>query len=188
MADHRRLWRVWQRHMDAERFVFVDETGAATNMVRRCGWAPTSERPVDAAPHGHWRTTTFVAGLRSTGVVAPLVLDGPMTGEVFLACAEQVLAPCLSPGDVVVLGNLAAHKVAGVEQAVRAAGAAIMYLPPYSPDSNPIEQAFAKLKALLRKTAARTRDTLWAAIGRSLGSFSPNECRNHLANSGYEFD
>ena len=188
MAAHRRFWRVWQRYMDAERFVFLDETGAATNMVRRYGWAPRSERLVDAAPHGHWRTTTFVAGLRSTGIVAPLVLDGPMTGEVFLAYAEQVLAPCLSPGDVVVLDNLAAHKVAGVEQAVSAAGASMMYLPPYSPDLNPIEQAFAKLKALLRKTAARTRDTLWAAIGRSLGSFSPNECRNYLANSGYEFE
>lgn len=188
MADHRRLWRVWQRHMDAERFVFLDETGAATNMVRRYGWAPRGERLADAAPHGHWRTTTFVAGLRSTGLVAPLVLDGPMTGEAFLAYVEQFLAPGLSPGDVVVLDNLAAHKVAGVEQAVRAAGASVMYLPPYSPDLNPIEQAFAKLKALLRKTAARTRDTLWAAIGRSLGSFSPNECRNYLANSGYEFE
>jgi transposase len=185
VAAHRRLWRVWQRHMDAERFVFLDETGAATNMVRRYGWAPRSERLVDAAPHGHWRTTTFVAGLRSTGLVAPLVLDGPMTGEAFLAYVEQFLAPSLSPGDVVVLDNLAAHKVAGIEQAIKAAGASIMYLPPYSPDLNPIEQAFAKLKALLRKAAARTRDALWNTIGRLLNSFTPAECRNYLANSGY---
>ena len=157
-------------------------------MVRRYGWAPRSERLVDAALHGHWRTTTFVAGLRSTGLVAPLVLDGPMIGEAFLAYVEQFLAPGLSPGDVVVLDNLAAHKVAGVEQAVRAAGASIMYLPPYSPDLNPIEQAFAKLKALLRKAAARTRGALWNTIGHLLDSFSPTECRNHLANSGYEFE
>ena len=188
MAAHRRFWRAWQRHMDAERFVFVDETGAATNMIRRYGWAPRSERLVDAAPYGHWRTTTFVAGLRSTGIVAPLVLDGPMTGEAFLAYAEQVLAPCLSPDDVVVLDNLAAHKVAGVEQAVRAAGASIMHLPPYSPDLNPIEQAFAKLKALLHKAAARTRDALWTTIGSLLDRFTPAECRNYLANSGYAFE
>ena len=139
--------------MDPAAFVFLDETGVSTNMVRRYGWASRGERLVDAAPHGHWRTTTFVAGLRGTGVVAPLVLDGPMTGEAFLAYVEQFLAPALSPGDVVVLDNLAAHKVAGVREAIAAVGASILYLPPYSPDLNPIEQAFAKLKALLRKAA-----------------------------------
>ena len=124
-----------------------------------------------ALTHGHWRTTTFVAGLRGTGAVAaPLVLDGPMTGAVFLAYVEQFLAPALSPGDVVVLDNLAAHKVAGVREAIAAAGASILYLPPYSPDLNPIEQAFAKLKARLRKAAARTRDALWAAIGQLIGA------------------
>jgi transposase len=146
---------------------------------------PRGKRLVDAAPHGHWRTTTFIAGLRSSGLVAPLVLDGPMTGRAFLAYVEQVLAPALSPGDVVVLDNLAAHKVAGIEQAIRAAGASLMYLPPYSPDLNPIEQAFAKLKALLRKAAARTRDALWNTIGDLLNSFTPDECQNYLANSGY---
>jgi len=174
--------------MDPAAFVFLDETGAATNMARRYGWGARSERLVDATPHGHWRTTTFVAGLRSTGIIAPLVLDGPMTGEAFRAYVEQFLAPSLSKGDVVVADNLAAHKVAGVREAIAAVGASILYLPPYSPDLNPIEQAFAKLKALLRKAAARTRAALWAAIGHILGHFSPDECRNYLANSGYEFE
>jgi transposase len=174
--------------MDPATFVFLDETGAATNMARRYGWGPRGERLVDATPHGHWRTTTFVAGLRSTGIIAPLVLDGPMTGEAFRAYVEQFLAPTLSKGDVVVMDNLGAHKVAGVREAIAAVGASILYLPPYSPDLNPIEQAFAKLKALLRKAAARTREALWGAIGRVLDSFNPDECRNYLANSGYEFE
>lgn len=174
--------------MDPAAFVFLDETGASTNMARRYGWGPRSERLVDAAPHGHWKTTTFLAGLRSTGVVAPLVLDGPMTGEAFRAYVEQFLVPVLSPGDVVVMDNLAAHKVAGVREAIAAVGASTLYLPPYSPDLNPIEQAFSKLKALLRKAAARTRDALWSTIGTLLDAFSPEECRNYLENSGYAFD
>jgi transposase len=181
------MWRVWQRFMDPERFVFIDETGAATNMARRYGWAPRGERLVQAAPHGHWRTTTFVAGLRSTGLVAPLVLDGPMDGAVFLAYVQQFLAPTLRPGDVVVMDNLGAHKVAGVEEAIRAKGASVLYLPPYSPDLNPIEQVFAKLKAMLRSAAARTKEALWTTIGQILDQFSPAECRNYVANSGYEF-
>jgi transposase len=174
--------------MDPASFVFLDEAGAATNMVRRYGWGPKGQRLVDAAPHGHWRTTTFVAGLRGTGIVAPLVLDGPMTGGTFRAYVEQFLAPALSPGDVVVMDNLAAHRVAGVREAIAAAGASILYLPPYSPDLNPIEQMFAKLKALLRAAAARTRETLWTTIGRLLDAFGPAECRNYLTNSGYAFD
>ncbi|MFC0387619.1 IS630 family transposase, partial [Muricoccus vinaceus] len=185
---HRRHWRVWQRYMDPERFVFLDETGAATNMVRRYGWGPRCERLVDATPHGHWRTTTFIAGLRSTGLVAPLVLDRPMTGEAFLAYVRQFLAPVLARGDVVVLDNLAAHKVAGVREAIRATGASLLYLPPYSPDLNPIEQVFAKLKALLRRAEARTRKALWITIGHLLSTFNPAECRNYLANSGYAFE
>lgn len=181
------MWRVWQRFMDPECFVFIDETGASTNMVRRYGWAPRGERLVQAAPHGRWRTTTFVAGLRSTGLVAPLVLDGPMNGPAFLAYVEQFLAPTLRRGDVVVMDNLGAHKVAGVADAIRAKGASVLYLPPYSPDLNPIEQVFAKLKALLRSAAARTRDALWTTISQILDRFSPAECRNYLANSGYEF-
>ena len=187
MAERRRMWRTWQRYMDPERFVFIDETGAATNMVRRYGWAPRSERLVAAAAHGHWRTTTFVAGLRSTGLVAPLVLDGPMNGPAFLAYVERFLAPTLRRGDVVAMDNLGAHKVAGVEAAITAKGASVLYLPPYSPDLNPIEQVFAKLKALLRSAAARPRDALWTTIGRLLNRFSPAECRRYLANSGYEF-
>ena len=188
MAAHRRSWRVWQRHMDPAAFVFLDETGASTNMIRRYGWGPKGERLVDAAPRGHWRTTAFVAGLRCSGVVAPLVLDGPMAGAAFRAYVERVLAPALTPGDVVVMDNLAAHKVAGVREAIAAAGASALYLPPYSPDLNPIEQAFAKLKAGLRKAGARTQEALWAAIADLLDGFGPAECRNYLANSGYEFE
>jgi len=174
--------------MDPTSFVFIDETGATTNMIRRYGWGPRGERLVDAAPHGHWKTTTFVAGLRATGIIAPLVLDGPMTGAAFRAWTEQMLAPALSPGDVVAMDNLAAHKVAGVREAILAAGASVLYLPPYSPDLNPIEQLFAKLKALLRKAGARTRDTLWATIGTLIDAFSTEECRNYLENAGYAFD
>ena len=174
--------------MDPDAFVFLDETGASTNMTRRYGWSPRGERLVDAAPHGHWKTTTFIAGLRSTGLIAPLVLDGPRTGEAFLAYVRQFLAPELRPGDVVVLDNLAAHKVAGVAEAIKVSGASILYLPPYSPDLNPIEQLFAKLKALLRKAAARTRDVLWDTIGHLLDAFSPAECRNYLKNSGHAFE
>ena len=172
--------------MDPASFVFLDETGVSTSMIRRYGWGPKGARLVDAAPHGRWRTTTFVAGLGSTGIIAPLVLDGPMTGEPFRAYVDRFLAPSLSPGEVVVMDNLAAHKVAGIREAIAAVGASILYLPPYSPDLNPIEQLFAKLKALLRKAAARTRDTLWTTIGQLLDAFGPDECRNYLRNCGYE--
>jgi len=172
--------------MDPNRSVFLDETGATTAMVRRYGRCARGERLVDAAPAGHWKTTTFVAGLRCTGIIAPLVLDGPMTGEWFRAYVEQMLAPALQPGDVVVLDNLPAHKAGGVESAIRTAGASLLYLPPYSPDLNPIEQLFAKLKALLRKAAARTKDALWTTLGSLLDAFTPDECANYLANSGYD--
>ena len=171
--------------MDPARFVFLDETGTATNMARRYGRCSAAERLVAAVPHGHWRTTTFVAGLRQTGVVAPLVLDGPMTGPAFRAYVEQFLAPALAPGDVVVLDNLAAHRVDGIHQAITAVGASLLYLPPYSPDLNPIEQLFAKLKALLRKAAARNKDALWTAIGRLLDTVPASECLNYLNHCGY---
>ncbi len=187
MARDRQRWRACQRFMDGERFVFLDETGASTNMTRLYGWGERGERLVDDAPHGHWKTTTFVAGLTASGIVAPLVLDGPMTGKVFRAYVEQMLAPSLAPGDVVVMDNLPAHKVTGVREAIQAAGASVLYLPPYSPDLNPIEQFFAKLKALLRKAAARTRDELWDTIGTLLDAFTPSEFRNYIVNSGYEF-
>jgi transposase len=172
--------------MDGSRFVFLDETGLNTKMTRRYGRAPRGERLVAAVPHGHWRTTTFIAGLRQSGVIAPLVLDGPMTGAAFRAYVEQALAPALKPGDVVVMDNLAAHKVAGIEDAIARAGASLLYLPPYSPDLNPIEQLIAQFKALLRKLAARTKEALWAAAGQLLDLILPSHCRNYLANSGYE--
>jgi transposase len=171
--------------MDPARFVFLDETGTATNMARRYGRSLAQRRLVAAVPHGHWRTTTFVAGLRQSGIVAPLVLDGPMTGPAFRAYVEQFLAPSLAPGDVVVLDNLAAHRVDGIRQAIAAVGASILYLPPYSPDLNPIEQLFAKLKALLRRAAARTTNELWSTIGRLLDACPPAECANYLSHCGY---
>ena len=137
-------------------------------------------------PHGHWKTTTFTAGLRRSGMSAPMVLDGAMNGPAFLAYVEQVLVPTLSPGDIVVMDNLPAHKPAGVRAAIEAAGAALRYLPPYSPDFNPIEQAFAKLKALLRKAAARTIPDLWQAIKEAILQFEPQECANDLEHAGYE--
>ena len=188
MARARARWRIWQRFMDAERFVFLDETGATTKMTSLYGWSAKGERLVDAAPFGHWKTTTLVAGLRSDGLVAPWVISGAMDGAAFRTYVEQVLSPELRPGDVVVMDNLPAHKVSGVREAIKAAGASPMYLPSYSPDLNPIEQVFAKLKTLLRKAAARTKEALWDAIGRLVDTFKPDECRNYLINAGYEFD
>lgn len=138
-----------------------------------------------SVPHGHWKTTTFVAGLRHDRIDAPCVIDGPMTGELFRGYVEQFLAPTLAPGDIVVMDNLPAHKVGGVAEAIAARGAELRYLPPYSPDLNPIEQMFAKLKALLRKAAARSIDKLWHTIGVLLDAFSARECANYLRNSGY---
>jgi transposase len=157
-------------------------------MLSRYGWGPRRERLVDKAPQGHWRTTTFIAGLRGTGIVAPFVVDGPMTGAIFRIYVEEVLAPMLGPGDVVVMDNLPAHKVTGVREAIHAAEAGLLYLPPYSPDLNPIEQLFAKLKTLLRKAAARSRDALWSTIGGLLEAFSPQECRNYIRNCGYALE
>lgn len=154
-------------------------------MARRCGRAPRGERLVAAVPHGHWKTSTVVAALRAGGLTAPLVVDGAMNGEVFRAYVEQVLAPTLKPGDIVIMDNLGSHKVAGVRAAIEARGARLLYLPPYSPDLNPIEQAFAKLKALLRKTAARSLDALWSALGQIVGRFAPDECANYFLNAGY---
>jgi transposase len=171
--------------MNPTRLVFLDETWATTNMARRYGRAPRGERVVASVPHGHWMTSTFVAGLREDAITAPLVIDGAMNGETFRAYIEQFLAPTLAPGDIVIMDNLPSHKVAGVREAIEARGASLIYLPPYSPDLNPIEQAFAKLKALLRKAAPRTVEALWTVIGEALSAFSPGECANYLANAGY---
>ena len=155
-------------------------------MARLRGRAKRGERCRAAVPHGHWKTTTFTAGLRLTGMTAPMVLDGAMNGPAFLSYVEQVLAPTLSPGDVVVMDNLPAHKSVGVRTAIEAAGASLRHLPPYSPDFNPIEQAFSKLKAILRKAAARTIPDLWAAIGDAIPQFKPRECANSFEAAGYE--
>ena len=155
-------------------------------MTRRFGRCPRGQRLLATVPHGHWKTSTFVAALRTSGLTAPLVIDGAMNGEVFRAYVEQVLAPTLAPGDIVIMDNLGSHKVAGVREAIEARGAVVRYLPPYSPDLNPIEQFIAKLKALLRKAAARTKEALWAAVGDALEHCSSGECRNFLVNSGYD--
>ncbi len=147
-------------------------------MARLRGWAPKGERCRASLPHGHWKTTTFTAGLRLDGLVAPWLLDGPMDGTAFLVYIRRVLAPELKLGDIVIMDNLPAHKVAGVREAIEAAGATLLYLPPYSPDFNPIEMAFSKLKALLRKAAARTIEDLWAAVADILNAFTPEECLN----------
>jgi transposase len=154
-------------------------------MTRRHGRALRGERLVAAVPHGHWQTTTFIGALRSGGLTAPAVIDGAVNGDIFLAYIRQMLVPTLQPGDIVVMDNLSSHKVAGVREAIEAAGAELRYLPPYSPDLNPIEQVFAKLKALLRKTAARSVEALWTAIGQLVSRFAPDECANYCRNSGY---
>ena len=173
VAAARAEWAKDQAELDPERLVFIDETGTSTNMARLRGRAPRGERLVGKVPYGHWKTTTFVAALRSTALTAPCVIDGPMNGNAFLAYVEQVLAPSLKPGDIVVLDNLSAHKVPGVRETIEAAGARLLYLPPYSPDFNPIEQLFAKLKTLLRKAAERSIDGLWNRIANLLDAFRP---------------
>ena len=173
--------------LTAGKLIFIDEPdpGTKTNMVRLYGWADVGHRLVDAVPHGHWNTSTFIAGLRQDGLVAPCVFNGAINGELFLAYVEQVLVPTLANGDIVIMDNLASHKVAGVRQAIEAAGARLLYLPPYSPDLNPIEQAFAKLKAMLRAKALRTVEALWKALGDLVACFSPAECANFLRHAGY---
>jgi len=155
-------------------------------MARLRGRAPRGERLRAGIPHGHWKTTTFIGGLRLTGMDAPMVIDGPINGEIFLAYVEQVLVPVLRPGDVVIMDNLGSHKSAAVRAAIAAAGAELMFLPPYSPDFNPIENAFAKLKALLRKAAERTRDGLWDAVAKAIDTYTPQECANYFTAAGYE--
>ncbi len=166
--------------------MFVDETGTSTKMARRYGRAPRGERCRAPVPHGHWKTTTFVGALRLDGMTAPMVLDGAMHGTAFLAYIEQVLVPTLKPGDVVVMDNLPAHKPVAVRQAIAAAGAELRFLPPYSPDFNPIELAFSKLKAFLKKTAARTVDDLYDAIACGIDAFTLTECQNYFAAAGYD--
>ena len=184
----RQRWRAQAAHLDGPRLVFVDETAVQTKLSRRYGRSPRGTRLVAPVPHGHWKTTTVVAVLRADCLTAPLVLDGPLDGPAFVAYVEQVLAPTLRPGDWVILDNLACHKVAGVRPAIEAVGAHLLYLPPYSPDFNPIEQVFAYLKARLRAVAPRTVPRLWATVGSVLAAVSPIACANYVRHAGYRLD
>src|SRR3954468_8997689 len=183
VAEARHAFIRRQPALGPARLLFLDETSATTNRTRRSGRCAL--RLLAPVPHGHRKTTTLVAGLRTTGITTPYVLDGAVNGDIFRAYVEQILAPTLGPGDIVVMDNLPCHKVAGIQEAIESRQARLLYLPPYSPDLNPIEQAFAKLKALLRKVGERTRDGLWKAIGHILKLYSPDECRNLFRNSGY---
>lgn len=156
-------------------------------MTRTRGRSLRGTRLLARVPHGHWKTTTFLAALRTSGLTAPLVVDGAINGAIFLAYVEQHLVPTLKPGDIVVMDNLSAHKVAGVQTAIEAVGARVLYLPPYSPDLNPIETVFSKFKWLLRSAAERTVDALWAACGRLIDEFTESECRNHIRHCGYRY-
>jgi transposase len=165
--------------------VFIDETWAKTNMTPIRGWAPCGRKLVATTPFGHWKTLTFLAALRHDRIDAPCVLDGPINGESFTAYVEQFLVPTLVPGDIVIMDNLGSHKGPAIRKAIRAAGARLLFLPPYSPDLNPIEQVFAKLKLLLRRAAERSVEATWRRIGSLLDNFPPHECANYLRNSGY---
>jgi transposase len=171
--------------MDVEKLVFIDETRTTTNMTRRYGRATRGKRCIGSAPHRQWKTTTFVGPLRRRRLTAPMVTDEPMDREMFLAYVRKFLCPTLESGDIVILDNLSSHKVAGVEEAITATGATVLYLPPYSPDLNPIEKFFSKLKALLRKAAKRSIDALWKEIGKLLNTVSQSECTNFFASCGY---
>jgi transposase len=185
VARRRAQWKKYQDRLDPRRLVFIDETWAKTNMTRTYGRAPRGKRLVAKAPHGRWRTLTFLAALRHDRIDAPCVIDGPINGESFRAYVEQILVPTLKPGDLVIFDNLGSHKGKAVRQAIRSVGAKLLFLPPYSPDLNPIEQLFAKLKTLLRKAAERTVEATWRRIGALLQCFSPQECANYLKNAGY---
>ncbi len=188
MREAREAWFEAQPDLDPDRLVFLDETAAATNMARRYGRAPRGERCRIAVPQGHYKTTTVTAALRSAGLFATALFDGATNGQRFRSYVTETLVPVLKRGDTVILDNLPAHKVAGVREAVEAVGARLLYLPPYSPDFNPIENAFAKLKALLRKAAERTVDALWTAIGRLIDALTPTECASFFKAAGYEPD
>jgi transposase len=187
VAESRAIWTVWQAGLDPDRLVFIDETWAKTNMTRPRGRSRSGTRLVASVPHGHWKTTTFLAGLRTTGITAPLVVDGAINGELFLAYVKQQLVPTLRPGDLVIMDNLSSHKRVGVREAISLAGADQVYLPPYSPDFNPIEQAFAKFKWLLKSVGKRSVEALWKACGVLLDRFTPTECQNYFRHCGYRY-
>ena len=185
VARRRVQWAERQDQIDPERLVFIDETWTKTNMEPLRGWSPLGARLVAKVPHSHWKTSTFIAALRCDRIEAPWLLDGPVNAAAFKTYVEKILAPTLRPGDLVIMDNLSSHKGKAVRQTIRSAGAKLIFLPKYSPDLNPIEQVFSKLKHLLRKAAARTLETLTAAVGELLGAFTADECANYFANSGY---
>ena len=185
VARRRAQWAKRQRTIDPERLVFIDETWTKTNMEPLRGWAPQGERLVAKVPHGHWKTMTFVASLRRDRIEAPWLIDGPINCEGFRTYVEKVLVPTLQPGELVIMDNLGSHKGQAVRQAIRSAGAKLFFLPKYSPDLNPIEQVFAKLKHLLRKAAARNLEAVVAAVGELLSAYTAPECANYFANAGY---
>ena len=185
MKAAREEWKQNQGKLDPTKLVFIDETGASTKMARRYGRCLKGQRLFCKEPWGHWKTTTFTAALRYDCITAPFTLDGAMDGACFRVYVEKFLVPTLKKDDIVIMDNLPSHKVAGVREAIEAVGAKLIYLPPYSPDLNPIEQVFSKFKALLRKAAARTVEALWNAIAKALDAFSPEECGAYLKNSGY---
>lgn len=185
MQIRRTDWRAERLSLPVEKLVFIDETSLKTNLVRLYGRARRGERLVDYAPHGHWRTTTLISALRHNELTAPMVIDGAMDGSLFQAYVEHVLLPVLQPGDVVVLDNLSSHKSPRVQELIASVGAAVAYLPPYSPDFNPIELAYSKLKWLLRSAAERTPDGLWNLVGQLFRAFSSQECLRYLRHCGY---
>jgi transposase len=185
VARRRAQWTKYQNRIEPERLVFIDETWTKTNMAALRGWAPRGKRLVEKVPQRRWTTTTFLAALRLDRIDAPWLLEGPIDGESFRTYVERVLVPTLRHGDIVIMDNLGSHKGKAVRELIRAAGAKLFFLPKYSPDLNPIEQVFAKLKHLLRKAAARTLEAICAAIGEILRAFTPGECANYFKNSGY---
>jgi transposase len=185
VARRRAQWVKYQDRVDPSRLVFIDETWTKTNMAPLRGWAPRGSRLIAQVPHGHWHTTTFLAALRHDRIEAPWLLEGPIDGESFTIYVEKVLLLTLRPGDIVIMDNLGSHKGKAIRRLIRSVGAKLLFLPKYSPDLNPIEQVFAKLKHLLRKAAARTIEAVCAAIGELLGAFTKNECANYFTNSGY---
>ncbi|WP_407946746.1 IS630 family transposase [Pararhizobium mangrovi] len=186
ILKRRQAWFDGQLDLDTARLVFIDETWAKTNMARTHGRSPRGERLRMAVPHGHWKTTTFVGALTLRGMIAPFVLSGPINRAAFEAYVQQVLVPELRPGDIVVMDNLSSHKSERTRELIEEAGASLLFLPPYSPDFNPIENAFSKLKAMLRKAAERTVEALWIRIGEIIGTFTPTECANYFAAMGYD--
>ena len=185
MARKRERWKARQGSVDIKRLVFIDETWAKTNMAPLRGWYLRGKRLEAKVPFGHWKTMTFVGALRHDRIDAPWVINGPVNADIFQSYIETQLVPTLSKGDIVILDNLSSHKRPAIRTAIRAVGARLLFLPAYSPDLNPIEQFFAKLKHLLRKACQRTVETTWKKIGEILGQFKPEECKNYLINSGY---